>query len=160
MYQCVCVCVCWRRRRLILNGTLIDCWRTQLYFIAIFFGILTQIGHAQIPSPPSGKCHYQTPSTLQKMQSAPYLSISTGVSLAQKHHNQHLRKDKDLPIHLPCIFHKQGIWKGLQSQSWLFKLILPLICCQVLPPVNFVQPTQKGSCKGACAITVEYGILK
>lgn len=50
--------------------------------------------------------------------------------------------------------------KVSSPEVWLFILILPLISCRGLPPVNFVQPLPKGSCKGACAITVEYGILK
>ena len=50
--------------------------------------------------------------------------------------------------------------KVSSPEVWLFILILPLISCQGLPPVNLVQPPPKGSYKGACAITVEYGILK
>lgn len=154
--------VCWGRSVLILSWTLRDCSRTQVYFIAIVSGILNNsIGHAWIPSIPNGKYHHQIPSALQKLKSSPHLPISTGVSLAWKHDSQHLRKERDLPIHLPCIFHRQEIWKGFKSQKfgylywschWHVAGACHLSILSNLP--------KEGSWKGACAITVEYGILK
>lgn len=87
----------------------------------------------------------------------PSLQVS---ALHTEHDNQLLGKGRRLPIHLPRIFPRQEILKGFKSESLAVYTDPATDMLLGLPPANWVQPTQKGSCRGTCAITVEYGILK
>lgn len=114
--------------------------RTQLSFIAAAFGALNNSDRSCMGTLiPNGEFHHQTPSTCQRCEAhltCQSLQVST---LQGEHDSPLLRNGRDLPIHPPCIFHRQEILKGFKSQS-LVVYIDPAIdmlpgpaACQICP---------------------------
>lgn len=107
-----------QRKGLILNQTSRDCLRKPLSVIATLWGALNNSDRSCMGTPiPNGKLHHQTPSTWQRCKAHPTCQSLQVSALHEEQDNQLLRKERDLPIHLPCIFHRQEILKGFKSPS-------------------------------------------